>query len=63
VTTFTDRMAGVLGIHRADLKVVSLYQGSTIVDFMVFSDQNTQEVPLDLDVIGSVFEEWVKVAG
>ena len=33
VTTFVDRMAAVLGIQKADLKVVSVYEGSTIVEF------------------------------
>lgn len=31
VVSFTDRMAGVLGVHAADLKIVSVYEGSTIV--------------------------------
>lgn len=35
VVTFADRMAAVLGIHAADIKVVSVYEGSTIVDFFV----------------------------
>jgi len=35
VVSFMDRMAGVLGIHRADIKVVSIYEGSTIVEFQV----------------------------
>ena len=30
---FTDKMASVLGIHAADLKVVQVYEGSVIVDF------------------------------
>jgi len=28
-------MAGVLGIHRADLKIVAVYEGSVIIDFEV----------------------------
>ena len=30
---FTDRMAAVLGIHKADIKVVQVYEGSVIVEF------------------------------
>lgn len=33
IVSFTDRMAGVLGVHRADLKVVAVYEGSTIIEF------------------------------
>lgn len=35
IVSFTDRMAGVLGVHRADLKVVAVYEGSTIIEFQV----------------------------
>lgn len=35
VVSFIDRMAAVLGIHAADLKIVSIYEGSTIVEFQV----------------------------
>jgi len=33
-TTFCDRMAASLGIQAADIKVVSVYQGSVIVNFI-----------------------------
>lgn len=35
VTSFVDNMAASLGIHAADIKVVSVYEGSTIVDFEI----------------------------
>jgi hypothetical protein len=31
-------MASVLGIHRTDLKVVQVYEGSVIVEFQVMTD-------------------------
>jgi hypothetical protein len=40
VVTFADRMAAVLGIHAADIKVVAVYEGSTIVDFFVQQAEN-----------------------
>ena len=33
IVSFVDRMAGVLGVHKADLKIVSVYEGSTIVNW------------------------------
>lgn len=33
VVTFVDRMAAVLGIHKADIKVVSVTLGSVVIDF------------------------------
>jgi len=55
VTTFADRMAGALGIHAADIKVVSVFTGSTIVEFAVLSDPEAEE-PLDLGSVQSTFE-------
>jgi len=48
VTTFIDNMAASLGIHRADLRVVAVYKGSTIIDFEIISDF-LQDTPLDLN--------------
>lgn len=62
ITTFTDRMAAVLGIHKADLKVVQVYEGSTIVDFMVLNDPELDEDDEDfveLDAIAEVFKTFV----
>lgn len=50
VTTFADRMAAALGIHAADIKVVQVYEGSTIVEFQVVSDSE-EEDPLDLSAV------------
>jgi hypothetical protein len=33
VVSFVDRMAASLGIHKADIRVVNVYEGSTIIDF------------------------------
>lgn len=62
VTTFTDRMAANLGVHKADLKVVQVYEGSTIVEFMVLSDPEAEErgeETNDLDSIAKIFETLV----
>jgi len=58
VTTFTDRMAASLGIHAADLKVVAVYEGSTIIDFQVLSDIGA-ETPLNLAAVQETFEAVV----
>lgn len=35
-TAFVDRLAGALGIHASNIKIVSVYQGSVIVDYQIF---------------------------
>lgn len=60
VTAFTDNMAGILGIHKADIKVVQVYEGSTIVEFMVMGEEDDS---VDFNVIGSVFESFVNKVG
>lgn len=37
-TQFVDRLAGVLGIHAANIKIVSVYMGSVVVQFMIMDD-------------------------
>lgn len=61
VTTFIDNMAGVLGIHKADLKVVAVYEGSTIIDFQVISNF-IEEIPLNLETVQQTFETFVATA-
>jgi hypothetical protein len=62
VVSFTDRMAGVLGIHRADIKVVSVYEGSTIVEFQVL--QRDEEVDgeelIDLKKVDKVYRDYIQ---
>ena len=60
VTSFIDIMAGVLGIHISDLKVVSVYEGSTIVDFEILQNL-AAEIPVILEDVAKVFEEAVAV--
>ena len=54
VTSFVDRMAASLGIHAADIKVVSVYEGSVIIDFQIISNI-LDETPLDLEVVTETF--------
>jgi hypothetical protein len=51
-------MAAVLGIHAADIKVVSVYEGSTIVDFFVEQAENLDDA-LDLEQVQETFAEVV----
>lgn len=55
VTTFIDNMAAVLGVHKADIKVVSVYEGSVIVDFEVIENLFA-EIPVVLEDVQQTFE-------
>lgn len=35
VVSFTDRVAGALGIHASNIKTVAVYEGSVVIDFFV----------------------------
>jgi len=39
-TKFVDRIAASLGIKAANVKVVSVYQGSVVVDFSIVEDSS-----------------------
>jgi hypothetical protein len=36
-TMFVDRLAASLGIHGSEIKVVSVFEGSLIIDYWIFS--------------------------
>ena len=54
VVTFVDRMAAVLGIHRADIKIVQVYEGSTVIEFMIISNPEDEE-PISLTTVKDNF--------
>jgi len=39
-TSFMDRVAGSLGIHASTVKIVSVYEGSLVVNYEVTSPSN-----------------------
>ena len=51
IVTFADRMAAVLGIHYADIKVVSVYEGSTIIEFQVLQREEPENEDEEVDMI------------
>jgi len=54
VTSFIDNMAAVLGVHKADLKVVSVYEGSIIIDFEILENL-TAAIPIVLADVQATF--------
>ena len=62
IVSFTDRMAGVLGVHRSDLKVVAVYEGSTVIEFQVVqldADKVEPEELLDLAKVERKFRNLI----
>lgn len=44
-TKFADRMAGALGIHASNVKVVSVYKGSVGIEYVVDLEEKTDLNP------------------
>ncbi len=42
-TTFIDRLAGALGIHSSDIKIVSIYEGSLILNYVITNDNDDKD--------------------
>jgi hypothetical protein len=40
-TTLADRICGVLGIHASQLKIVSIYEGSLVLNYELTSDDGS----------------------
>lgn len=42
-TKFVDRVAGALGIHASTIKVVSVYEGSVVLNYAITVDDDDQD--------------------
>jgi len=42
-TAFIDRLAGSLGIHASSIKMVSVYQGSLVVNYAITADDGDKD--------------------
>ncbi len=42
-TSFVDRVAGSLGIHASTIKIVTVYEGSLVVEYDLIVPGNAQE--------------------
>lgn len=60
---FTDRMAAVLGIAKADLKIVQVYEGSVIVEFQVTASDDSEDALESLKNVEALFESSVATIG
>lgn len=60
VVTFTDRLAAVLGIHASTIKVVAVYQGSVVVEFMITNTATTGQI-IDLPSVQTKLTAATKV--
>lgn len=41
-TTFVDRVAGSLGIHASEIKVVSVYEGSLVLNYDITVSEDSE---------------------
>jgi hypothetical protein len=41
-TAFVDRVAGSLGIHASEIKVVSVYEGSLVLNYDITPDEDSE---------------------
>jgi hypothetical protein len=51
ITSFTDNIAGALGIHASNIKVVSVYEGSVVVDYYIIADADDEDAAETLAAI------------
>jgi len=59
-TAFVDRISASLGIHASSIKVVGVYEGSLIVDYNIFSDNNNEA---ELEAIQQQQTELIATGG
>jgi hypothetical protein len=56
-TKFADRLSSLLGIHSSTVKVVSVYQGSLIINWEIIKDLDPFRVSKDFDSIKSSIKD------
>lgn len=54
VTSFTDNIAGALGIHASNIKIVSVYEGSVVVDYYILADDDDEDPEATLAAMETV---------
>lgn len=59
VTTFTDRVAAALGVHASTIKVVSVYEGSVVVQFFIDAEEDDDEPDDTLEGLMETFLELI----
>ena len=42
-TTFADRLCAVLGIHASQMKIVSIYEGSLVINYNIVSTSDSTQ--------------------
>lgn len=51
-TRFVDRLASVLGLHSSQIKMVSVYEGSLVLDYNILpATQSTDDEDEDVDPV------------
>jgi hypothetical protein len=48
-TSFVDRLTGSLGIHASQVKIVSVYEGSLVVNYELEADEDSDVSLADLE--------------
>eukprot|EP00117_Sycon_ciliatum_P004440 scpid3684/ scgid8813/ len=56
-TNFVDRLAGSLGIHASNIKVVTVYEGSVVVEFEIYADEaDSSNADSELEQVQALLE-------
>jgi uncharacterized membrane protein YdfJ with MMPL/SSD domain len=56
-------MAAVLGIHKADLKVVQVFEGSVIIEFQIFAPDDDEDPMATLQFLEQKFKDTAPTLG
>jgi len=63
VVSFTDRVAFALGIHSSQIKVVAVYKGSVVVDYMIMADKEDKNEARTLKSLDKLMTNVVQSEG
>ena len=63
VVSFTDRVAFVLGIHASEIKIVAVYEGSVVIEYLIMAEKNDRTESQTLKKLNTMMTGLIQSEG
>jgi len=63
VVWFTDRVAFVLGIHASEIKIVAVYEGSVVIEYLIMAEKNDRTESQTLKKLNTMMTGLIQSEG
>ena len=63
VVSFTDRVAFALGIHASEIKIVAVYEGSVVIEYLIMAEKNDRTESQTLKKLNTMMTGLIQSEG